>query len=232
MECFDGAHGANGVGEASVYYSLVPESFTRALELNADMRFVMMLREPLDRAYSAWSHQSRDGWETLDFVAALAAETERGAQGWGFGWQYRRVSDYAPQLEAIRDLVPASRLHIMLYDDLLRDPTRTMAAAYAFLEVDPSFQADTSLVLNASGAPRIARLNGLLARQNRAKEALKRVVPYRVGQQIQQRLRNWNLAEAPLSAADREQVAPMFTFDRPRLEEISGCDLSAWAVQA
>lgn len=228
LECFSAVRDERAVGEASVYYSLIPESFVRALRANRDMRFLMILREPLERAHSAWSHQFRDGWETLDFAASLEKESERTAQGWGFGWQYRRVGDYVTQLEEIRAIVPAEQLHVLLYDDLVRRPQEAMQGAFRFLGVDDSFLCDTSLVLNASGTPRISGLNYLLSRQNRVKDMLKKVVPYRVGVQLAQRVRNWNLSTTPLTSTDRARLGPQFRYDRDKLEMLSGRDLSAW----
>jgi hypothetical protein len=228
LDCFAAAHDERAIGEASVYYSLMPESFARALQMNSDMRFLMILREPLERAHSAWSHQFRDGWETLDFGASLAEETERTARGWGFGWQYRRVGDYVTQLEDIRGTVPPEQLHVMLYDDFVRNPQQAVQGAFRFLGVDDSFLCDTSLVLNASGTPRITGLNYLLSRQNRIKDALKKVVPYRFGVQLAQRLRNWNLSDTPLSSTDRAELGAQFRYDRDKLEMLSGRDLSAW----
>ena len=47
-----------------------------------DARLVVMLRHPVQRAYSHWKEQVRNGHEVLDFADAVAAEPARlGADG-------------------------------------------------------------------------------------------------------------------------------------------------------
>ncbi len=229
LGCFATSLAKKAVGEASVYYLYRPESLQRALDFNPQMRFVTILREPVARAFSAFAHQRRDRWEPLDdFAAALSAEEERVEAGWGFGWHYSRGSDYVPQLEQARAIVPAGQLHVLLYDDLKRNPVQSLQEVFSFLGVDNSFVCDTSLRLNASGTPRYARLNDTLARQNRAKDVLKRVVPYGLGLAMQQRLRNWNLRPEQLGTPARRSLEPYFDLDADRLQDLIGRDLQCW----
>ena len=52
----------------------------------------MVVRDPIDRAYSNWMHLWVDGLEPIgDFVAAWHAEDERVAAGWAPFWHYRRL---------------------------------------------------------------------------------------------------------------------------------------------
>jgi hypothetical protein len=232
-QCFSSARGERAQGEASVYYLYHRESIAAALEENPDMRFVCVLRDPVGRAFSAFSHQRRDGWEPMaDFEEALGLEDERVADGWGWGWHYRRVSSYAPQLRALRDLVPEDRIHVLLYEDLGSDPIRAMQSTFTFLGVDPTFVCDSSLVFNASGTPRAATLNRLLTRQNRIKSAAKRVVPYSVGQRMAERVRNWNLEGTDLPPDVERSLADFFLegTSRDELTQLAGRDLSSWNV--
>lgn len=63
--------------EASPYYMahpLVPERVARDLD---DPKLIVLLRDPVDRAYSHYRHQVRKGREDLSFEEALEAEPER-----------------------------------------------------------------------------------------------------------------------------------------------------------
>jgi len=233
LQCFSSARGEQAQGEASVYYLYQRDAIVAALEENPDMQFVCVLRDPVGRAFSAYSHQRRDGWEPMaDFEEALSLEDERVAAGWGWGWHYRRVSSYAPQLRALRDLVPEKRIHVLLYEDLGADPIRAMQGVFSFLGVDSTFVCDSSLVFNASGTPRTATLNRLLTHQNRVKSAVKRVVPYSVGQRMAERVRNWNLEGTELSPGVERDLAPSFLegTSQDELTRLTGRDLSSWNV--
>jgi hypothetical protein len=231
--CFSGVRGESATGEASVYYLYQPDSMAAALEANPEMRFVCVLRDPVGRAFSAFSHQRRDGWEPMaDFEEALSLEDDRVADGWGWGWHYRRVSQYAPQLRAVREVIPADKLHFLLYEDLRSDPVVAMQRVFSFLGVDPTFVCDSSLVFNASGTPKAPAINRILTHQNRLKSAVKRVVPYGVGQKMAERVRNWNLEGMELPSTVEQALSDRFLAgtSRDELTELIGSDLSSWSV--
>lgn len=65
------------VGESSPYYMwhpLGPERISRALP---GVKVLMLLRDPVERAYSAHAHERARGYETEDFTASLALEDKR-----------------------------------------------------------------------------------------------------------------------------------------------------------
>ena len=65
------------VGEASPSYVFHPLAPERVFSLVPDVKLVVLLREPGDRAYSQYQHAVALGRETLSFEDALAAEDER-----------------------------------------------------------------------------------------------------------------------------------------------------------
>jgi hypothetical protein len=63
--------------EASPGYLAHPRAPSRVARDIPDARLVVMLRNPVERAYSHWKEQTRNGHEDLSFEAAIAAEAER-----------------------------------------------------------------------------------------------------------------------------------------------------------
>ncbi|NND01353.1 MAG: sulfotransferase [Acidimicrobiia bacterium] len=63
--------------EATPDYLLDPRSARRAAALVPEARIIVLLREPIARAYSHHQHMTRLGFETLDFRAAIEAEESR-----------------------------------------------------------------------------------------------------------------------------------------------------------
>jgi len=64
-------------GDATPYYLLHPRVPERAAKLLPDARIIIMLRDPVDRAYSHYHHEVRLGIEPLTFEDAIAAEPIR-----------------------------------------------------------------------------------------------------------------------------------------------------------
>lgn len=64
-------------GEASPWYLAHPKAAVRASKIVPDAKIVILLRNPVDRAYSDYQHTARQGKEPLSFEDALEAEPER-----------------------------------------------------------------------------------------------------------------------------------------------------------
>ena len=64
-------------GEASPYYLFHPQGPSRIAGVVPDARIVMLLRDPVARAYSHYLHEQRRGFEDLRLEEALDAEPAR-----------------------------------------------------------------------------------------------------------------------------------------------------------
>jgi hypothetical protein len=65
------------VGEATPEYIFHPYSAERISEVLPEVKAIVLLRNPIERAFSAWGMGVRQGWESLNFEDAIAAEGER-----------------------------------------------------------------------------------------------------------------------------------------------------------
>ena len=140
--------GERVTGEASpsyVFHPLVPE---RVAETLPGARFIVMLRDPVARAWSHHSHQTALGNETLSFEEAIDAEEarlvgeqERIASDPSFAaTRFRRVSylargDYAPQLERWFSAVGKDRLLVLVSEEFFADPLMSFRGVERFLDL-------------------------------------------------------------------------------------------------
>jgi hypothetical protein len=74
---FEGHDGESAVGEASPRYMAFEEVPRRVHEMNPNMRFIFVLRDHVDRAYSHYWHMLRQANETLSFEEAVDREADR-----------------------------------------------------------------------------------------------------------------------------------------------------------
>tara|TARA_R110000782_G_scaffold45706_16_gene101412 strand:+ start:9023 stop:9910 length:888 start_codon:yes stop_codon:yes gene_type:complete len=104
-------------------------------------RLLVILRNPLDRAWSHYWFRVRRGTERLSFRRAVALEDRRRVpEPWRhayIGW-----SRYAEHLRTYHDLFGPDRVHTLFWEDLAADPSPTMAAVARFLDIDPSVFAE------------------------------------------------------------------------------------------
>ncbi|MDG4769396.1 sulfotransferase domain-containing protein [Solwaraspora sp. WMMD792] len=66
-------------GEAAPLYMFHPTAAERVQQLLPQVRLIVLLRDPVERAYSHWKERRTEGKEPLDFPQALASEPERTA---------------------------------------------------------------------------------------------------------------------------------------------------------
>jgi hypothetical protein len=226
---FAGAARETAIGEASALYLYVPPAARRICEYAPEMKLIAILRQPADRAFSAYMHLTRDGREPLpDFRAALAAEPERLAANWGFLWRYTALGFYAQQLKRFYALFPREQIKVFLYDDFRANAVETAREACRFLGVSDDFTPDLSLRPKVSGAPRSRRLHDFLRGSHPLKTAAKAFVPASVRESAKLRLTNRNLVRQDFPADIRRELTDVFRADTLELQDLLRRDLTAW----
>ncbi len=168
------------VGDISPSYFAYPESAEAIRGRLGDPRIVLILRDPVQKAFSQYSHLLRDGRETLPFREGLEAEAERRAKGYGALWRYAEGGCYAEPTARFLETFGRDRVLVLFFEDLVREPAATMRQLFAFLGVDPDVPVDTSGVFNKSGAPRSRWLASLLTQRNPLRSLARRLLPPRV----------------------------------------------------
>src|SRR3954454_23553703 len=128
---------AKAVGEASPLYLYSPEAPGRIARWLPRAKLVVILRDPVDRAYSAFLHLVRDGREAVrDFGEALRREKSRVADHWEHIWHYRAMGLYHEQLKRYADRFDRAQMRIYLHEDLEADPRGVLQDLFRFLGVD------------------------------------------------------------------------------------------------
>lgn len=138
-------------GEASPYYLAHPRAPERAAAAVPDAKLLVVLRDPVERAYSHYWHAVRLGIEDLPFEEALAAEAGRLAgeveRMRADPAYYSRAhhhlgyldrSQYVDQVAAWLDHFPRARLLVLSQRDLRTEPGRQLARVFDFLGLPPA----------------------------------------------------------------------------------------------
>jgi hypothetical protein len=136
------------VFEASGYYMFHPFAADRIAKALPNVKIVAMLRDPVERAYSAYKHEYARGFETETFERALELEESRvepelqrmladpAYQSGTFRHQaYRRRGQYAEQLRAFSDRLGTERIHVVESERFFADPEEEFTRLLEFLEL-------------------------------------------------------------------------------------------------
>jgi hypothetical protein len=150
------------VGEATPDYMFDPRVPARVAEVIPEVRLLVLLRNPIDRAYSHYWHQVRKGFEQLPFEAALDREITRAGQ---YGEEplgsferhhhsYLARGLYAEQLQMWMNVFPRERFCIETSESLFQDSDRVVAKLFCFLGL-PELPLVGFPVLNANSSGKI-----------------------------------------------------------------------------
>lgn len=227
---FAGATTEKAVGEASTWYLYDEGAPHRIRRLVPEVRMIALLRNPVERAYSAFTMLLRDGRETTDdFVRALAAEDERVRAGWEPLWHYRRMGFYHRQLSRYLGLFRREQICVLLQEDLNTRPQETLRKAFAFLGVDEAFQPRSLTRMNVSLVPVNGGYHRLVRGQNPIKSAGKALLPKGVRARIKARLPEPAMKKPdPMPAEARAALVDVFREDVLALQKLLGRDLTHW----
>jgi hypothetical protein len=204
------------------------------------LKFIVILRNPIDRAYSWYWNMVIDGRESLPFLAALKAEEKRIKGNWAeleytgsMLYGYVKGGCYAAQIQQFFEDFPEDRFHILLLDDLLQDQTGAMHKLTHFLGIDSETIIKPSLS-NPSQRPRNRLLHKLVREQFRLKELTKSLIPIRIRHAIKSFILKSNLKD--FAYPEMESEAYFYLKDKlsPEISQLSGIiqrDLSSWLNQ-
>lgn len=99
------------IGEASATYLYNSNTPARIKRLIPSVKMIAILRHPVERAFSQFMDNRRDGREPmLDFARALAVEDERIRRGWRLTVHYRAMGFYFQQLTRYYSLFPKEQI--------------------------------------------------------------------------------------------------------------------------
>lgn len=140
--------GSKLTGEATPYYIFHPEAPERIVELLPDAKIIILLRNPVDRAYSHYQHMVRVGREPLSFEEAIIAESER-LTGEAkmisedphyptyrhLQYSYLGRGEYLQQIKLWHRLFPKEQIMILKSEDLYKATSETVKRAQGFLGI-------------------------------------------------------------------------------------------------
>lgn len=126
-------------GEATPIYSYWPNSLERICAYNPAMKVIMVLRDPVQRAWSHWRMEYARGVETHPFAWCIREGRQRlfAADPWGHHREFSYVERgfYAEQVERLLGLFPRHQLLFLTSDELRGDPGWALQRVRGFLDL-------------------------------------------------------------------------------------------------
>ena len=235
---FSGAVGYPARGEATPFYLRGADKVASRIreDVGSDVKFIAIMRDPVERAWSHYLNMLRIGAEREAFSSALRLEPQRVNEARGSWIAYYADGLYASQLEVWFRYFPRERFLLLLTEDLRMQPEETARRMFEFLSVDPDVVVATHGRMNPAATARYKWLAVVLNRPNPLTNALKHLFPYVHRKQ----LRDWVNQRNKKHYGQNPELDPLVAVelrtryhdDVRRLEKIMGRDLSHWFSSA
>lgn len=124
-------------GEATPIYLYWPRSLERIATYNPDVRLIVMLRDPVERAWSHWRMETSRGVETRPFSWCIRQGRARlfEHEPWGVHREFSYVERgfYGEQLARLFSIFPREQVLILTADELRRTPNEALPRVSQFL---------------------------------------------------------------------------------------------------
>jgi len=220
------------IGEIGTGYLYdYPYSIPKIKKTLGDIPIIIILRNPIERAYSSYQHFVKLGRGDQSFEESLTLEDKRIEEGWNFMWHHKRMGFYSKQVEAFQK--EFSKVYVTFFEDMKDSGEQYMKSLFEFIGVDPDVRVDTKKVHNQSKVPK-SKLFGMLNSDKSSIKSLLRPIFRKVyssekRRSIKNKARNvLGNSYAEMNPKTRIQLINDYRADIAILEKLSCRDLKHW----
>ena len=232
IELFKDAGHEKVIGEASADYLYFNKTVIPLIyKISPDAKILIILRNPTDRAFSAYRHMLKDKRESLSFEEAIKAEVKRKRDNFEFIWFYKDVGYYYHQVLEYLKTFNKGFVKICLYDDLTENSSEVTRDILRFLEVDEGFSPDITVKHNVSEIKRNESIDHFLTEYDHpVKKLLRPLLLYTLGHDNTEKIVDYFKHKNVLRmrSKTRKHLIDIYREDIQKLEDLIERDLPLW----
>jgi hypothetical protein len=228
---FEKAGKSKAIGEAStenLYHS--EKAIPYIQQYLGNPKIIISLRNPVERAFSAYTYLLSENREFLSFEEGLEQEEKRRRDGWRQIWFYQDAGFYFRRVKAY--LENFGDVKICLFDDLKKTPVSLVQDIFRFLGVDSSFVPGVIMKYKTSGIPRSKIINRLFEEPTRLRSIVRAIGRFILTEdrwiKWRDRLKAKSYDKAEMKAETRKTLENVYGEDILKLQDLIHRDLSRW----
>ena len=229
---FDDVKDEKAIGESTVLYLYYYKHAINNIKhyLGEDVKIIIMLRNPADRAYSAFHHVSRGFKENNSFEKSLEIEKGRMEREENLTpmVMYKEMGMYYEMVKAYMESF--KNIHIILYEDFRDNIESEMNKIYNFLGISNDIEIDFITKHNVGGKKwKNEKMKHVFMKDNPMKSILKSALPKKFRKGILHHLVNASTNKVvPMKEEVRKGLNDYFKLDIKKLSELLNKDLNHW----
>lgn len=209
------------------------EAMVRLSKHNPDVKVILLLRNPVDRAYSAYWYGRNKAVETLPtFEEALAASPTRFKRKADISiTSYYEQGHYYELIKRMEKYFPKENIKIVFQEDLQSEPAALMLDVYQFLKLDTSYTPDVSKRYNESASAKLGIVNKIFNADDSILKKGMQLVPYQIRNQLKKKIKVFNQKKFTQPVMNTETRNKLIAYYKPhnkKLGDYISRDLSFW----
>ena len=212
-------------GEASVSYLFYEDVPQRIIKYNAHAKIIIMLRNPIERAFSHYLMDYRLGLISESFETIIQNQLKSSRYNL-FYQQYILVSEYAPQVKRYLAAFPKENIHFIYYEDFKEHTAAIVNNVFLFLGIDDSFKPFLQKKYNIYSQPK-----NRIIRYFYSFFYLRQVLSFIFSRNLMNRIRRLlfsNGVKPELSESTRCDLKRYYASDVRYLSRLLNKDLTKW----
>ena len=221
---FKGYSGQKYAADVTPFYLESEKAPGRIMEtLGTEVKFIIMLRNPMERAFSQYLMQVREKRHPESFTKLLREmKSEKEKSIIRNGFYYRNISRYM-------EIFPSRNFHFILTEDLKTDMGKAASGLFSFLDI-ADIQIDNITADNQQFQPKRKVLFRMLKKiPRRHKVNLKNFLGISDGTNTTRRIVGEVDVEKPEMPMEASQIlADIYEEDINKLSKLINRDLSKW----
>ena len=226
------AAGDRLTGDVSPVYLQDENAARRIASANPAAKIIVLLRDPVDRAYSQFLHHVRDSLEeAISFEQALDLELPRTQQGWSWGHKYAANGHYAEQIARYLEVFPKEQILFIEFCDLQSKPAECWRQICDHLGLHWAPLLRNRRVNVSRGldlAPSRPGISHVLRHPGRLQTLIKKLMPSGFRTRLRRVLEGKGRAVPGMTPLARQSLASAYAQERKIVEEMTGLDLAHW----
>ncbi len=221
-------------GESSAMYLQFPDISIKNINkyLNDNVKIIIMLRNPIERAFSGYQHVKRyNVMETLDFEEAIKECENRYFINTNFtpASRYINIGLYYNMVKKFKANFKEN-IHIVIYDDFIADTQNELSKIFSFLNVSECVINTNEKYMVGGWQWKSSFLKKLFLKKNLFKKLIGFIVPFQSFKKI---LRNslmqvFSIPVVKMKDATKRSLLNFYKEDIKKLSNIIDRDLKIW----
>jgi len=235
LKLFNKASGFLVIGEASTGYLYDKDSPELIRSTCRDAKIIIILRNPIDMAFSLWRYMTNNGNENESFIDSICMQDERHSElfinkcaGRFENYLYLERAKYYQQVRRYYDCFGYDNVKVLIYERVFLNVEEACRDIFRFLDIQDSFIPMIKFVNKGGGV----RYNWLKKMRNRKYPFLRYSLPISLRKKIREVVRDINVDRkkvgAELRIEERKMLCSLLKEDVEKLKVLLSDNLTEW----